>query len=58
MQEFFKEPKGLVLLPQWVGKDVFIHVSGLIDEIAKNDKVSYDIEDSPKGPSAFNVWVA
>ena len=37
------------------GKDVFVHQSGLIDEITEGDKVSYDVEEGPKGLSATNV---
>jgi len=34
-----------------------VHQNGLIDEIAEGDKVSYDVEESPKGLNAINVKV-
>ena len=33
----------------------FCHVSGLIDEIAENDKVSFELERGMKGMNAVNV---
>jgi cold shock protein len=40
-------------------KDVFFHSSALIDmvfdELREGDKVSFDVEDSEKGPRAVNV---
>ncbi|MEJ6505655.1 MAG: cold shock domain-containing protein, partial [Crocinitomicaceae bacterium] len=39
------------------GKDVFVHANGLIDEINEGDKVSFDVEESPKGLNALNVKV-
>ena len=40
------------------GKDLFVHVTGLVDEINENDKVIFDIEDGKKGPMAVNVKIA
>jgi CspA family cold shock protein len=39
------------------GKEVYIPVAGLIDEIRKNDIVSYTLQDGKKGPEAINVRV-
>ncbi len=40
-------------------KDVFFHaqsvVDGLFDELKEGEKVSFDIEEGPKGPAAANV---
>jgi cold shock protein len=54
--KFFNNVKGFGFInPENGGKDVFVHQSGLIDEITEGDKVSYDVEDGPKGLSATNV---
>ena len=54
--KFFNNTKGFgFVTPDDGGKDVFVHVSGLKDEIREGDKVSYDVENSPKGLNAVNV---
>jgi CspA family cold shock protein len=54
--KFFNNAKRFgFITPDEGGKDVFVHQSGLVDVIAEGDKVSYDIEDGEKGPSAVNV---
>jgi CspA family cold shock protein len=56
--KFFNNSKGFgFITPDDGGKDVFIHQSGLIDEITEGDKVSYEVEESPKGLNAVNVKV-
>ena len=37
------------------GKEIFVHVSGLIDEIKENDQVTYDETEGKKGMNAVNV---
>jgi CspA family cold shock protein len=39
------------------GEEVYIPVAGLIDEIKKNDAVSYNLQEGKKGPEAINVRV-
>ncbi len=54
--KFFNESKGFgFITPESGGKDVFVHSSGLLDNIQEGDKVSYEIEDTPKGASAVKV---
>jgi len=36
-------------------KDVFVHVTGLIDKIKDDDMVSFDIVEDQRGPKAINV---
>lgn len=40
-------------------KDLFFHSKSLVgvtfDELKEGDNVSFDVEDSPKGPNAVNV---
>jgi CspA family cold shock protein len=37
------------------GKDVFVHKTGLVDNIREDDKVEFEEEDGPKGKNAVNV---
>ncbi len=56
--KFFNNTKGFgFITPQTGGEDVFVHVSGLRDEIRDNDKVSFDVENGKKGLNAVNVKV-
>ena len=56
--KFFNNFKGFgFITPDDGGKDVFVHKNNLIDEIAEGDKVSYDVEEGPKGLNAVNVKV-
>ncbi len=43
--------------PTDASEDVFVHSSGLIDEIRENDKVEFDVEQGKKGLNAVNVKV-
>jgi len=57
--KFFNESKGFgFITPANGGKEVFVHVTGLIDKIRDNDEVTYDMEEGKKGPNAVNVKVA
>ena len=57
--KFFNESKGFgFITPTSGGKEVFVHVTGLIDQIRENDEVNYDVEEGKKGPSAVNVKIA
>jgi CspA family cold shock protein len=56
--KFFNETKGFGFIKPADGSaDVFVHVSGLIDEIRENDKVSYEVQNGKKGINAVNVKV-
>lgn len=56
--KFFNETKGFgFITPDDNSKDVFVHVSGLQDEIRENDRVSYEVEEGRKGPNAVNVRI-
>jgi len=56
--KFFNNSKGFGFITQDDGgKDVYVHQSALIDEIAEGDKVSYDVEEGEKGLNAVNVKV-
>ena len=54
--KFFNNSKGFgFIVPDDGGKDVFVHQNGLTDEITEGDKVSFDVEEGPKGLNALNV---
>ena len=56
--KFFNNSKGFGFITQEEGdRDVFVHVNGLVDEINEGDKVSFDVEEGPKGLNATNVKV-
>ncbi len=56
--KFFNNAKGFgFITPDDGGKDVFVHVNGLTDEISEGDKVSFDVEETQKGLNAINVSV-
>jgi CspA family cold shock protein len=54
--KFFNESKGFgFIIPANGGKEIFVHTSGLIDQIRENDTVEYEVEEGKKGPSAVKV---
>jgi len=54
--KFFNETKGFgFITPIGGGEDVFVHVSGLIDQIREKDDVSFEIAKGKKGLNAVNV---
>ena len=56
--KFFNNAKGFgFITPDDGGKDVFVHSNGLVDQINEGDKVSYDVEEGPKGLNATDVKV-
>lgn len=57
--KFFNESKGYGFITNDdTGQDIFVHISGLIDEtIAQGDKVSYVESEGRKGMNATDVRV-
>ena len=56
--KFFNEDKGFGFIkPAGQGEDIFVHSSGLIDQIRENDKVEYEEERGKKGMNAVRVKV-
>ncbi len=57
--KFFNNTKGFgFITPDEGGKDVFVHQTGLTEEIREGDKVSYDVQEGQKGLNAVNVKVS
>ena len=60
--KWFNETKGFgFIAPDNGSKDVFVHYSAITDKgfrtLAEGQKVTYDVENGPKGPQAINVQV-
>lgn len=56
--KFINEEKGFGFIksPE-SSKDIFVHSSGLIDEIEEFDLVEFDVTEGKRGPNAINVRV-
>ncbi|MVN91182.1 cold-shock protein [Mucilaginibacter aquatilis] len=55
--KFFNTEKGFGFISQNGGDDVFVHSTGLIDQVRENDQVTFEVEQGRKGPNAVNVRV-
>jgi cold shock protein len=54
--KFFNTSKGFgFIVDDEGGSEVFVHVSGLKQDIKEGDKVSFELEQGKKGPNAVNV---
>jgi cold shock protein len=54
--KFFNERKGFgFIVDDDSNQDVFVHVTGLVDRINNDDKVSFDLTEDAKGKKAINV---
>ncbi|KPK11235.1 MAG: cold-shock protein [Acidithiobacillales bacterium SG8_45] len=58
--KWFNESKGFGFISQDDGgKDVFVHFSAITGDgfktLAEGQKVSFEVQDGPKGPQAANV---
>ncbi|MFM1744909.1 MAG: hypothetical protein RLZZ630_846 [Bacteroidota bacterium] len=53
--KFFNETKGFGFIVEDNGQDIFVHVSGLKEDIRENDIVEYETEQGKRGMNAVNV---
>jgi cold shock protein len=57
--KFFNESKGFgFIVDSDSGKEYFVHISGLIDEIREDDQVTFELKEGKKGLNAINVKVS
>jgi CspA family cold shock protein len=57
--KFFNSTKGFGFIKdESSGEDIFVHSSGLMDEVRENDKVKFDVQNGKKGLNAVNVKLA
>jgi CspA family cold shock protein len=56
--KFYNNSKGFGFIKsENSGEDIFVHSSGLIDQIRENDQVRYDLEKGKKGYNAVKVEI-
>lgn len=57
--KFFNETKGFGFIqPSDGSADVFVHATGIVDQIKEGDKVTFEVEPDKKGPKAVDVRLA
>jgi cold shock protein len=56
--KFFNTEKGFGFIKNNTNKeDIFVHATGVIDEIKENDPVEFEMQPGRKGMNAVNVVV-
>lgn len=57
--KWFSDRKGFGFIEQEEGPDVFVHHSAISGEgfktLGEGDRVTFEVEQGPKGPAAVNV---
>jgi cold shock protein len=57
--KFFNESKGFgFITDNGSGEEIFVHASGLIDQIKENDQVTFSTQQGKKGINAVDVKIA
>lgn len=57
--KFFNSAKGFgFIVDSSTGQEIFVHVSGLVDEIREGDIVTFETARGKKGMNAVNVRIA
>jgi len=55
--KFFSDKGFGFIVENQTGVEVFVHATGLLDEIRENDEVEYEVVPGKKGNNAVNVRV-
>ncbi len=59
--KWFNEKKGFGFIEQDGGKDLFVHYTAIQGDafktLSEGQRVSFEVEETPKGPKAKNVQV-
>ena len=60
--KWYNARKGFGFIEQESGdKDIFVHASAVksagLRRLQEGEKVSFDVQDSPKGPNAINIKI-
>jgi len=54
--KFYNETKGFGFIKDdESGEEFFVHVSGIVDQIGDDDKVTFDVKEGRKGLNAVDV---
>ena len=56
--KFFNDAKGFGFIKEENGPEIFVHVTGLKEDIRENDHVVFETENGKKGLNAINVSLA
>lgn len=57
--KFFNESKGFgFIVDDETKAEVFVHISGLVDKVNQEDRVTFSITEGRKGPNAIEVKLA
>jgi CspA family cold shock protein len=56
--KFFNEAKGFGFIKEDGGQEIFVHASGLKEDLRENDNVVFEIQEGKKGLNAVNVKLA
>ena len=57
--KFFNAAKGFgFIIAEGSNEEIFVHVTGMVDEVRENDEVTFDTERGKKGVNAINVRLA
>ncbi|MCU0432974.1 MAG: cold shock domain-containing protein [Bacteroidia bacterium] len=57
--KFFNQTKGFgFITDDSNGQEIFVHISGIKEEVRQDDNVTFDVEEGKKGLNAVNVRLA